>query len=203
MVEVTISRVERKLQKQPRLFTEKGRETRGARGSVAAATLEAQLWASWWPRQEGARGGHPACWENPGSPRGQSYLPGTAPSPCRFSPVSSRTQSALTAALALVGAAVPAPALCLTSSGPLLWTWGGPPWRSPRTWRLWLWTRTTTGLSSGRRCSLAGCWRAPSQVSRVGSRWGRELREGRWVGQKSRISLQQEHQRSFRESKNT
>ena len=33
--------------------------------------------------------------------------------------------------------------------------------------------------------------------------WGRELCEGRWVGQKPRVSLQQELQRSFGESKNT
>lgn len=79
-----------------------------------------------------------------------------------------------------LGATVPALAVCFTSSGPLLWTWGGPPWKSPRTWRSWLWTRTTTGLSSGRRCSLAGCWRVLSQVSRVGSQWGRGLCHGHW-----------------------
>lgn len=84
--------------------------------------------------------------------------------------------------------------LSLTSSGPLLWTWEDPPWRSPRTWRLWLWIRTTTGLSSGRRCSPGTCWRVLCQVRWEpghprGWGWGGAAVEGLWVGQKPRISL--------------
>lgn len=90
-----------------------------------------------------------------------------------------------------LGITVSVLALCLTSYGPLLWTWEDPPWRSPQTWRLWLWIRTTTGPSSSRRCSLAESWRVPSQVRQEPGHPAPTIPtwEGLWVGQKFRIFL--------------
>lgn len=90
-----------------------------------------------------------------------------------------------------LGITVSVLALCLTSCGPLLWTWEDPPWRSPRTWRSWLWIRTTTGPSSSRRCSLAESWRVPSQVRQEPGHPAPivPMRAGLWVGQKFRIFL--------------
>uniref|UniRef100_A0A8I3WL00 Cadherin 15 n=1 Tax=Callithrix jacchus TaxID=9483 RepID=A0A8I3WL00_CALJA len=46
----------------------------------------------------------------------------------------------------------------------LPWTWEDPLWRTPRTWRSWLWIRTTTAQPSCRRRSRAECWREQPQA---------------------------------------